>query len=586
MTEFQEENYTFLTSLNEDEDLRAYGNNALLVFATALYLGCENVTEFAAEAITDGMNDKKVDLCHIDITEGRALIGQGYFAEQSGKTAAPANKASDLNTAVTWLLSASPTDIPEGIRIKAKELRDAIENGEIDRIELVYVHNCFSSQNVQDELKQAAKSMKNLLGGLGGEGISVPYHEFGLDEIEELYKSRDRDILVEDTLEIPGLPLSKEEGKDWKAIVVSVSGKWIYDLYQTHQNKLFSANYRDYLGSTKRRGNINAGIKQTAASEPTNFWVYNNGITALTHKITVENDEERQKIEIKGISIINGAQTSGALGECSPEEALAAKVLCRIVECQKPEIIKKIIQYNNTQNVIRPADMRSKDPIQKSLKQEFETFGITYLHRRSTTRSPRNSISAESIGPILCAFHGDPQTAARNRREIFESDSTYSKVFPQNVSVGHVFLVHTLAAALDKIKSEIKHKEANGTATSLEEQQYEVLKYSMSKQFVLYIVGCVSEELLGGRIADCYEWKSKKLMISTDSSDMQGSWEKALHALLPHLTVTANREGDIYDVVRATAITQKVGENLKALLESLKRQLEPEFRDLRDATTW
>lgn len=585
MTEFQEDIYTFLTSLNEDEDLKAYGNNALLVFAIALYLGCENVTEFAAEAITDGANDKKVDLCHIDITERRALIGQGYFAEQSGKTAAPANKASALNTAVSWLLSASVTNIPEGIRIKAQELRDAIKNDEIDRIELVYVHNCFSSSNVQEELIAAAKNMKSVLGGLGVESISVSYKEFGLGEIEELYKSRDRDILVEDTLEIPGPPLSKEDGEDWKAIVVSVSGKWIYDLYQTHQDKLFSANYRDYLGSTRRRGNINAGIKQTAASEPTNFWVYNNGITALTHKITVKNNKERQKIVIKGISIINGAQTTGALGECAPEDALAAKVLCRIVECQNPERIKKIIQYNNTQNVIRPADMRSKDPIQKRLEEEFGNFGITYLHRRSSIRSPRSSISAESIGPILCAFHGDPQTAARNRRDIFENDNTYSRVFPQNISAGHVFLVHTLAASLDKIKSEIKQKEANATATTLDMDQYKVLKYSMSKQFILYIIGCVSEQLVGGRIADCYEWKSKRQMISTDISDMRDSWEKALRALLPHLAVTANREGDIYDVVRATDLTQKVGENLKALLASLP-VLESEFRDLRDVTTW
>ena len=59
--------------------------------------------------------------------------------------------------------------------------------------------------------------------------------------------------------------------------------------------KLFSANIREYLGSRRTDKNINNGIKKTAQDQPSDFWAFNNGVTALVHdfkangkKITIE----------------------------------------------------------------------------------------------------------------------------------------------------------------------------------------------------------------------------------------------------------------------------------------------------------
>ena len=61
--------------------------------------------------------------------------------------------------------------------------------------------------------------------------------------------------------------------------------------------------------------NINNGIKLSASDEPNNFWVYNNGVTALVldYKLGPRLKSGR-KITIDGISVVNGAQTTGSLG--------------------------------------------------------------------------------------------------------------------------------------------------------------------------------------------------------------------------------------------------------------------------------
>lgn len=574
--------YSFKLALEEDEEVQKYGSNSLLLFTLGLYLRAEDIKELAAEGLTDGSNDKKTDFCYLDLTEGRAIVAQAYCGKEWAKPSAPANKASDLNTAMSWLISSNLKRVPEQLKPKAQELRRALVEGDIKRLEIIYVHNCLESTNVTDELKSVAEATQAKIEALGADDVVVSSREFGIQGIEDLYKTRDAEILVDEWIKIPGACLAEESSNGWKAVVVTVSGGWLQNLFQKHSDRLFSANFRDYMGVTERKGNINHGIKHTTASEPSNFWVFNNGVTALTHKIRVSHG----RVSVKGISIINGAQTTGALAESKTKHTRKTRVLFRVVQCGNKELVKKIIRFNNTQNVIRPADQRSKDDIQKRLHREFERYNIPYVHRRSAARGLRNPISAAAIGPLLCAFHGDPQTASRNSAEIFQSDAIYQKVFRQDVSAEHVYLIQSLASALDDLKYELKGKIAANTATALETQQYEVLKYSMSKHFIMYLMGEVAEELLQSRVSDPFGWKCKSNLIDPRNSPVESAWNTALQALLPQVATLVSRQGSAYDVVRSTTASKKVAENLKALLASLMQSIGPQFGSLQKRTTW
>ncbi len=580
MPKFDPADYSFKAEFEAWELRTEFAPNALLLFFLDLYLNPESIQELAADALTDGPNDKKIDACFVDFSGGRAIIAQAYEARQWGTTAAPANKACDLNTAISWLLAGSDGNIPDRLRPKATELNDAIKNSEIERIELFYVHNCFESQNVQDELDTLAKSAKALLRSRGSESVSVVAREYGVDRIEELYRARDRDILVEDELVVDGDILGAESGEGWNAFVVSVKAPWLHELYQSHGNALFSANLRDFLGTTRHRGNINAAIQQTAVASPSRFWVYNNGITALSQSL----ERDGKLLRLKGISIINGAQTTGALGECRPEEIVGTRVLCRFVECDSNDIIEQIVRYNNTQNIIRPSDLRSNDNIQKRLASEFDQFGVSYVHRRSG-RPPRNSISAELIAAAICAFHGDLQTAGRNRRDIFEKNTTYQKIFNQEITAEHVYLIWALTTSLDKHKNDLKRKISEDKATQNQYLQYEVLKYSMSKYFVLFVIGYCAEEIVGRRITSRFARKCKRAILTPDISEVQGYWSRVLECVIPFMARAIENEGSAYEVTRSSELSEKAAKSVRSTLDAFKRQTQQEFEGIRNATT-
>ncbi len=584
-TQHAGEDFSFRAAFEANTDLSAYGRNALSIFALTLYLRLEDPDEFAATAITEGPDDKKVDICYINEDEGRVIIAQSYIADTWTKQSAPANKASDLASAVAWLLSASEDLIPPHLVVKAREIRRAIQAHTVSRLELLFIHNCIESTNVKTELKAAADAARDIITSLaqpGQEAIVVSYREIGLNEIEDLYRARESEILVDDVMEVPLTDFIKEEAEEWTAILASVPAEWVRNLYKQHGGRLFSANYRDYLGYTRRQTNINFQISQTASSEPRNFWVYNNGITALTHKLDLEGTPT-----IRGISIINGAQTSGALGDTPESSAQQARVLIRIVQCETPDLIDKIIRYNNTQNEIKPADRRSNDATQRRLRIDFDQYGITYVHRRTTARTAKNAITAVAIGPALCAFHGDPQTAYRNAKDIFNDDVVYQRVFPFGLRVEHIFLVRALSIALDTVKSDLKTRVANETATQIEAHEYDVLKYSGSKHFLFYVIGYLAEQLIGRRVSDLYEWKCRRDVMAPDNLSMIRAWGDALQAILPHLaTIVARQPGDpYYDVPRSTNLSQTAATELAALVASLESALAGQFSALRDRTT-
>ncbi len=114
------------TAFKSRSDLQVFGSNARLLFALELPFQIDDIGTVAANALTDDNDDKKCDLVYVDSESGLAVVAQAYEAMVDNKASAPANKACDLNTAATWILSRSLADLPEKLRPGAQELREAI----------------------------------------------------------------------------------------------------------------------------------------------------------------------------------------------------------------------------------------------------------------------------------------------------------------------------------------------------------------------------------------------------------------------------------------------------------------------------
>ena len=230
---------------------------------------------------------------------GFSVHNLGYTAKEWAKQDAPANKASDLNTATAWLLQTPIHEVPEAIRSHAKLLRDGLGKKTITKLIFAYAHNALEGQNVEDELQ----AVRHLLSGLDlVKNVEIEVVELGLRRIEALYLTSLGSIQVTDEVSLPADNVIYQESPGWKAFVLSLNGALLHDLYEKYKNALFSANLRDFLGARKSSGNVNNRIKQTAEQNPGECFVLNNGITIVTKKAVF--DEFQKTLVIHGVSVV------------------------------------------------------------------------------------------------------------------------------------------------------------------------------------------------------------------------------------------------------------------------------------------
>lgn len=443
-----------------------FGDDAIGLFALGLQFNLDDLDSIGAESILGGGNDKKCDLLYLDREEGRCVIAQCYISQRP-RSEAKANKASDLNTAVTWLLSAPLPKVPAALRGSASELRDAIRDDDLSEIVIWYVHNCPESRNVANEMETVEHTVASAVSRLNAtSNVQILAKEFGQTQFAKLYRASGSPILVNADIKTT-VPTGYEiKGNDWSAYQTYVPGALIYDLYSTHKTDLFSANVRDYLGSRESDANINNGIKETAANDPGNFWVYNNGVTALVNGLvpTARQDGSVQ-LTIKGISIVNGAQTTGAIGSLDKRPNPKLMVPIRFIWTTNQDRVQEIIRFNNSQNKISASDFRSTDAVQKRLKSEFERIPDAEYEggRRGgasdTIKRRPNLLPSYTVGQALAAFHGDPVVAYDRKSEIWISDQIYSTYFKEDTSAKHIVFAYSLFKAVGNKKLELVNKQ-------------------------------------------------------------------------------------------------------------------------------
>lgn len=514
------------TSFGARLDLQKYKANAIGLFALALKFGLDDLDTVASDAIVDGSNDKKLDLVYVDEEKRLAVVIQAYVAAVP-KAAAPANKASDLNTAVGWLLNRSEGELPPEIKGQVIKLREALLTNSLDTIHFWYVHNCNESKNVRTELETVEQTARAALrASFPRAKTQVQALEVGDEQFSILYNETQSPILVHDDFEF-----SSEEGfttsaGNWEAFVTALPAEELYDVYKKHGVKLFSANVRDYLGSRASDSNINNSIKNTAKDQPENFWVYNNGITALTNMIkhSRRTGDKPATLKLKGLSIVNGAQTTGAIGALTSRPKSTARIPIRFVRTDDPELIQEIVRYNNSQNQITASDFRSTDRTQKRLKGEISQIPSAEYDggRRGGTgdaiKRRTKLLPSYTVGQALAAYHGDPLLAYHKKSEIWTNDATYSKFFDDHTSGLHIVFVYGLLRAVETAKNDLVEKSSNArnTLAGMEQAQ---LKYFRTPGATFILVAAISmglEAILGQGITNkFYQSFGKSVSPST-----------------------------------------------------------------------
>lgn len=534
------------------DDLAAYDDNALLLFVAQLKLGFDDVDTFASNSLTDGNNDKKCDLVAVVGDAQRVILAQGYMSSKEKIGEAPANKASDLNTGVSWLLAGELEKLPETLRGAAQEVRDALASGDVREFQLWYVHNCNESENVAVELAQAQKTADGIIKrDFPSLDVDVSAIEIGRAALEEEYARIQAPILVADefTFDVPGgFEIVAEH---WSAFSTAVDVADLRQLWATHKTRLMSPNIRDYLGVVRSNGNINFVIKETAKSQPKNFAIFNNGITVLVngYEFHDEGGDGTPRLRIEGVGIVNGGQTTGALGSLNETEAnstTGAMVMARFVKCTNTSVLGDIVKYNNTQNKVEATDFRSKDDIQERLRQEFVPIpnadyrggrrgGATDAIQRVKTLLPDSSVAQS-----LAAFHGEPNLAYNETRSIWYNDAVYSRIFRDTVTARHIVYTYSLLKAVEREKQNILAIPED-SRTDAQKRHAAFFTARGSNYLLVAAIGSCIETVLGVAVANRYSLRFKKNVSPADAIE---AWQPVIHlasAFSGHLLPATDR---------------------------------------------
>lgn len=521
-------------ALQKRADLDQYGSNKRLLFTLQLIFDIEDISTVAATSLTDHANDKSCDLLYIDRGAGRVVLAQGYESENTTRLQAPARKAATLHQAVNWLFSKSePSGAPDALRVAWRELHDALADDAIGDVAIWYVHNLPESQQVAGELQAACDAAYAQLNyGYPESEIEVSWDELGRAKLSERYENSQTPILVADTftIEVPGA--FKEHGDKWTALCTSVPVSWLHEQFAEHGADLFSPNVRDYLGSRRSQSNINNGIQETVLTEPTNLWAYNNGITALVHEFSFADGT----VEITGLGIVNGAQTTGAIGSVPlGETSKDSHVLARFIRCNDPETVSSIVRFNNRQNPTQASDFRSNDGVQRRLVREFQELGVVgYSGGRrggaeDVIRRPgENHLSAEVAAQALAAFHGESGVAYHEKSKIWEQDAIYSRVFPERVSAAHIVFVASLLRAIELEKTRLGRIAAEAR-TEDETELFEWFGLRGSIMLAAEAIGATRETLVGEAVSDAYVLRFKENLTMSGAVK---AWEPIVESLL------------------------------------------------------
>ncbi|MCQ8261227.1 AIPR family protein [Streptococcus suis] len=224
----------------------------------------------------------------------------------------------------------------------------------------------------------------------------------------------------------------------------------IFDLYssvKSVKNNIFDGNVRFYNNKTS----VTESIRKTLVDEPENFILYNNGITIITSKANYL--QMKGKYSLKSASIINGAQTVGAILSVLDEYKDDAEnrysespILVRIIEIDPNiNLINNIVYSLNTQTKMFSSysisnDTRLKE-IQEQIDKETEYFlEIKYnefAHFKSlgkTSKLKKNKIDTEKLFQYYVGYYntdGQAYKAKLSKSDLIEDEKLVNNVLDQ-----------------------------------------------------------------------------------------------------------------------------------------------------------
>lgn len=396
-----------------------------LVVKTLLGLSDED----AIDCIVDGGNDFGVDAIFagpVQDDEFKITIVQGKYKQNTdGVSAFPETAVKGAVLAIGTLFDpGKAVTVNRRLTERLEEIRSLVADGAIPTVHAILCNNGLPWDAIAQEHIDRC-----------GLGDQVTWKHLGPDELISLLQATKP---VVDTLQLSGKFIV--ENFDYRRVLIGrMAVSQLSDLFQRHGDRLLERNIRRYLGLSGNR--VNEAVAQTLrdADQRSNFYFYNNGITIICTQFRHNAlREENTSVQIEGLQIVNGGQTSKTVQQVVSEvgpEVGEAQVLVRIYELSQADdsVVQSITYATNSQNPVDLRDLRSNDAKQILLGQAIAELGYTYRRQRSDQIASGKELTSVNVAEsVLGVWRRRPHQARFNVTEHF--GKIYDIIFTEDLN--------------------------------------------------------------------------------------------------------------------------------------------------------
>ena len=300
----------------------------------------------------------------------------------------------------------------------------------------------------------------------------------------------------------------------------------------------------------------------------------------MVNEYNVSTNNGNNTITISGISIVNGAQTTGAIGSLPNQPHESASVSIRFVKCANQDVIWNIIQYNNSQNKITASDFRSNDSIQRRLRdEEFPLLrdavysgGRRGGARDRIQRRP-NLIPSDTVAQALMSFHGEPGIAYNEKTKLWADDAKYNSMFSEKTHANHIIFVYSLLKSIEEVKSELRDKSTRGELTGIQKNEFDFLRNRGATYLLHAAIAHSIETIIDQPAADKFRISFTR---DVSPSAAMNLWKPIVEATIPfYATLVPGVGGSIQ---KKTEVDAAIG-IFHSMIEATKRSNDGIFKE-------
>lgn len=373
--------------------------------AFALHKLLDITPQAAAASVVDDVKDKGIDAIHYDALSETLYLLQTKLKESEQFKQ---DDALPFCEGVRLLLKQDFSAFNANVQNRKVEIESALDS--CSHIKLVVP---YTGDGVSQTASDALQSL------LDDEDLD----EVRLAKQVEYYTAVEiaRDLLAEQAYRPVHVDITLQKSQSIETPRSTIYGiAKLTDLVTLHKDKgkaLYERNIRYFLGSSS--SDVNRAIKTTLYDDPASFFYLNNGVTAVCDDVEPKGKNPTsgaRKFKVRGLSIINGAQTVASAAEFvrqHPGKSIDdAKVMLTLIKAPADGPFgKRVTKARNHQNPVQTANFASLDENQERLRQEIAHLGFDYHYRSEALATGATAITLDEALRALASQQHDPRYA-------------------------------------------------------------------------------------------------------------------------------------------------------------------------------